>query len=97
MSAYILVCGKITDPERFKPYAIAAAELVAQKGGVYLVRGGATQALEGAWDPENKLVISKWPDRQTALDFWNSPEYREVSAMRKGAGEFTVTLVDGAD
>jgi len=97
MSAYILVCGKIYDFEKFKPYAEAAAKLVAQNGGVYLVRGGETQALEGEWDADNKLVISKWPDRQTALRFWNSPEYREVSALREGCGEFTVTLVDGAD
>ena len=97
MSAYIIVEAQITDFESFKPYAQKAAELVAANGGRYVVRGGDTHSLEGGWDPDTKVVVSEWPDMETARAFWDSPQYREASKMRKGTGKFRVYLVDGID
>jgi uncharacterized protein (DUF1330 family) len=31
---------------------------------------------------------------QAALDFWNSPEYREAVKLREGTGTFRVTLLE---
>ena len=97
MSAYLIVQAKIADMEQFAPYGKIATELVEKNGGRYLVRGGAVTPLEGSWDSETKVVVSVWPDRERALQFWNSPQYREAVKMREGAGEFTITLVEGID
>lgn len=96
MTAYIVVQAKITDMNKFIPYATAAAELVEKNGGQYLVRGGTVTHLEGDWDEETKVVISAWPDRESALQFWHSPQYRETAKLRAGTGEFKVVLVENA-
>ncbi len=94
MAAYIIVQAKITDREKFIPYAKIAADLVEKNGGRYLVRGGAVTSLEGDWDSETAVVISVWPDKESALQFWNSSEYREAAKLREGTGEFSVILVE---
>jgi uncharacterized protein (DUF1330 family) len=94
MSTFMIVQARITQPEKFRAYTAVVPELVARFGGRYRVLGGATTVLEGQW-PEVKTVVSEWPDRERALAFWHSPEYTAAKALREGAGEFTVVLVDG--
>jgi uncharacterized protein (DUF1330 family) len=94
MATFMIVQARITDPVRFKAYTAVVPALVARFGGRYRVLGGATTVLEGQW-PEVKTVISEWPDRAAAEAFWASPEYRAAAALREGAGEFTIVLVDG--
>lgn len=94
MNAYLLIQAHINDPVQFSRYTQVVPDLVQRFGGCYRVLGGKTQVLEGEWS-HPKLVISEWPDVTAALNFWNSPEYREACALRKGAGQFTVVLVEG--
>ncbi|RME67621.1 MAG: DUF1330 domain-containing protein [Alphaproteobacteria bacterium] len=96
MAAYLVVLAEVTDPVGFRDYAAAAADLVARFGGRYLVRGGpGGECLEGDWPDARKLVISEWPDLDTARRFWHSPEYREVKTLRAGKAHVAVRLVDG--
>lgn len=90
----MIVQARITDPARFAAYTRVVPALVSRFGGRYRVLGGATTVLEGAW-PEVKTVISEWPDRNAAMAFWDSPEYRAACDLREGTGEFTIVLVDG--
>ncbi len=92
----MIVQARITQPARFRDYTAVVPALVARHGGRYRVLGGATTVLEGAW-PEVKTVVSEWPDRASALAFWNSADYGAAKALREGAGEFTIVLVDGID
>ena len=94
MSTFMIVQARVTQPELFKRYAAVVPALVARHGGRYRVLGGATQVLEGQW-PEVKTVISEWPDRASALAFWNSADYTRAKALREGTGEFTIVLVEG--
>lgn len=96
MSAYIIVQAKITDPEKFKAYPAEAAKLVAKFGGTYRVLGGTAEGLEGEWS-ESKVVMSEWPDYETALAFWRSPEYSAVKSLREGAADVVVFAVDGVN
>ena len=94
MTTFMIVQARITQPEKFRAYTAVVPALVARFGGRYRVLGAAATLLEGQW-PEVKTVISEWPDRAAALAFWHSPEYTAAKALREGAGEFTVVLVDG--
>jgi uncharacterized protein (DUF1330 family) len=94
MPTYMIVQARITDPVRFQAYTAVVPALVSRFGGAYRVLGGATTVLEGHW-PDVKTVISEWPDRAAAEAFWASPEYRAAVALREGAGEFTIVLVEG--
>ena len=47
MAAYVLVDVDVTDPARYDEYRPLAAASVEQYGGRYVVRGGASEVLEG--------------------------------------------------
>ena len=95
MPAYMVVHAVITDPEQFSRYAQAAAELMNQFGGEYVVRGTPAETLEGEWPHELSTVISKWPSVGAAEFFWHSPEYEQIRRMREGAAEIDVVIFEG--
>jgi uncharacterized protein (DUF1330 family) len=95
MPAYMIVTAKIADREAFiSGYGMAAAKLVAQFGGTYVLRGPGAQLLEGNFGDSASMVISEWPDKAAALAFWNSSEYAEVKALRAGIADCQVLLIE---
>lgn len=94
MAVFMIIQARISDAEKFHAYTAVVPALVARFGGRYRVLGGATTVLEGRW-PEMKTAVSEWPDRAAAEAFWHSPEYRAACALRAGAGEFNIVLIDG--
>ena len=98
MPAYMIVTAAIHDREKFvSGYGAAAAALIPQFGGQYLLRGPGAECLEGEWGDGPSMVISKWPDREAAKAFWNSPEYAEVKKLREGLADVQVLLIDGPE
>lgn len=94
MSAWLIITAKIHDREKFvSGYGPAAAKLVAQFGGRYVVRAPGAQLLEGEGPDGASVVVSEWPDRAAALAFWNSPEYAEVRKLREGLADCSILLV----
>ena len=59
-----------------------------------IVRGSGGEFLEGGWCERASALVSEWPSRQAALDFWSSPEYAAAKTLREGTGHFQVLLVD---
>lgn len=96
MAAYMVIRAHINDAARFARYAEAVPALVERFGGRYLALGGAVETLEGAAETR-KLVISQWPDMQTARAFWRSADYAEIKRLREGAAEVEVVLVEGRE
>jgi len=98
MPAYMIVTASIHDREAFvSGYGARAAELIGQFGGEYLLRGLGAESLEGDFGDGASMVISKWPDREAAKRFWNSPEYAEAKKLREGLADVQVLLIDGPD
>jgi uncharacterized protein (DUF1330 family) len=98
MTAWMIVSAKISDREKFvSGYGVAAAKLVAQFGGRYVIRAPGAEMLEGeGWDGAS-VVVSEWPDKAAARAFWNSPEYAEVKKLRDGLAECSILLVGDGD
>ncbi len=96
MPAYMIISAKISDRDAFiNGYGKAAAALVAQFGGRYVLRAPGVELLEGEFGNGASVVISEWPDKQAARTFWNSPEYAEVKKLRHGLAQCQVLLVEG--
>ena len=96
MPAYMIISAKIADRNAFiNGYGKAAAALVAQFGGRYVLRAPGVELLEGEFGNGASVVISEWPDKQAARTFWNSPEYAEVKKLRHGLAQCQVLLVEG--
>ncbi len=102
MPAYMIVTARIADRDAFiNGYGMAAANLVQQFGGRYVLRGPGATLLEGDFgagglDGGGSMVISEWPDRAAAEAFWNSPDYAQVKKLREGIADCQVLLIEAA-
>ncbi|MEO1167716.1 MAG: DUF1330 domain-containing protein [Pseudomonadota bacterium] len=95
MPAYMIVTAKIADRDAFiQGYGAAAAKLVEQYGGKYVLRGPGAELLEGDFGDGASMVISEWPDKAAAKRFWNSPEYAEAKKLRDGVADVQVLLIE---
>jgi uncharacterized protein (DUF1330 family) len=95
MAAYIVATVTITDPVRFAEYGKSILGLSERFGGEALVRGAISEVLEGDAGIGERVVVSRFPDGAAARAYIASPEYRSASALRAGAANVTMRLVEG--
>jgi uncharacterized protein (DUF1330 family) len=96
MPAYMIITAKIADRDAFiNGYGMAAAKLIVQFGGKYVLRGPGAELLEGNFGDGASMVISEWPDKDRAKAFWNSPEYADIKKLRDGIADVQVLLIEG--
>jgi uncharacterized protein (DUF1330 family) len=67
---------------------------IAAYGGRYVVRGGASEILEGSWLPP-RLVVLEFPTLERPRAWWASPEYAPAKALRQQSARTEMLLVDG--
>ncbi len=94
MAAYIIVRMHVTDAERYKEYTKAAPDVVAQYGGRFIVRGGATVTLEGP-EEKDRIVVLEFPSLDRAKAFYGSEEYTAAAKLREGAASAQFVAVEG--
>ena len=90
---YWIVRMDVRDPEKYKEYAVANAIPFKKYGARFLVRGGKFEKLEGASRARN--VVIEFPSYQTALDCWNSSEYKKALAIRQPISEGDIIVIEG--
>jgi uncharacterized protein (DUF1330 family) len=94
MPAYVVVEVAVHDAQTYERYKQLAPPSIAAYGGRYLVRGGATETLEGVWNPP-RFVILEFPTVERAREWWSSPEYAPAKALRYASAESRMLLVEG--
>jgi uncharacterized protein (DUF1330 family) len=67
--------------------------ILSAHGGRFLVRGGATTALEG--EPWGRTVVLEFPDSVRARAFYDSPDYQDALKIRTSAARARLVLVEG--
>ena len=72
MAAYALVEIDVIDPDTYARYREVAPAIVAAFGGTYLTCGGATETVEGTWQPQ-RLIILEFPSLDRLQAFYNAP------------------------
>ena len=83
-----------TDLERAARYSEMSGPSVERHGGRFLARGGAMYVLEGGWQPE-RLVVIEFESAEAAHAWYDSDDYRAARAVREGAGNWQMVVVDG--
>jgi uncharacterized protein (DUF1330 family) len=96
MSAYLILDIDVHDPDVYKEYVAVAPDFVKRHGGVYRVRGGDPESLEGDWRPA-RIVVIEFPSRDDAMALLSDPEYRDIAANRWNATVSNTILVDGCE
>lgn len=95
MPAYLIAQVKIHDPERYKQYSERTPAIIAQYGGRFVARGGASETLEGSAS-NRRVVIVEFPSMDAARDFYNSPAYQQARAIRTPISEAEFVIVEGS-
>jgi|SRR6187402_1409464 len=94
MSAYLVVEFTVTDAEVYRDQYSAKAGQTAKKYGAEPVAAGAWEILDG--EPTlSSGAIMRFPDREAALSWYNSPEYQELIEVRGAGMDSRFRLVDG--
>ena len=85
----------VSDPEGYKAYMAATPEAHRKYHGHVLVRGGTCETVEGRGRARN--VLREFPDYATALACYRSPEYAKAKALRAGAVDIDIIVIEGYD
>ena len=94
MSAYVIAEVDVHDAALFEEYRKLVPATIAQYGGKYLVRGGATETKEGGWTPK-RMVVLEFPTMDQARKWYHSAEYAPALTMRLKAAKNRMILVEG--
>ncbi|MFU7527792.1 DUF1330 domain-containing protein [Qipengyuania sp. ASV99] len=92
--AYLIAEVEVTNPDEYPAYMEAAAPLIAEYGGRYIVRAGENEVPEGR-PIEGRLVVIEFPDHARLLEFWNSAEYQAIKPLRTDNANSRIILADG--
>ncbi|MDC7786247.1 DUF1330 domain-containing protein [Rhodoplanes sp. TEM] len=93
--AYWVARVDVADPEAYKAYVAANAAAFSKFGARFLVRAGRFEAPEGT--ARSRQVVIEFPDYETALACYRSPEYQAAKALRTATSIGDLVIVEGYD
>ena len=94
MAAYVVVDVTVRDPDRYPEYTRQVPDSLRPYGGRFIVRGGATETLEGDWSPR-RLVIIEFPSAEQARAWYDSSEYAAAKRLRWELADANLLIVEG--
>jgi len=92
---YWVVRVSVEDEEGYPEYVKAGAPVYEKFGGRFVVRGGRCRTMEGKTRPRN--VVVEFPDYDTAVAAYESPEYQAAKAIRERCAEADFLIVEGVE
>jgi uncharacterized protein (DUF1330 family) len=94
VAGYVIVEVEITDPDAYAEYRTRVPATLERYGGRFLVRGGAVETLEGGWQPQ-RIVVLEFPSVERAKEWYTSPEYQEILAIRERHARSRALIIEG--
>jgi uncharacterized protein (DUF1330 family) len=94
---YCIVELDTTEPSWVPAYIQNVTKMVEQRGGRYLARTSTLEKMEGGRALPQILVILEWPSKESAMDFYESEEYRPYRASRIAGAKNEFLLAAGED
>ena len=93
MSVFGIVQVNIHDPSWIEQYVTEVTPLLTKYGGKYLTRTENIELLEGDSKPQ-VAVVSEFPSREHALEFYHSCEYEPYKKARQKGATSQFLIVD---
>ena len=94
MSAYLLVEFTVNDPEMYREkYAPIAGQTAKEHGGEVIAAGN-WEVLHGEGSLTSGALV-RFADRETALNWYDSPEYQQLIDVRNVAMDARFSVLDG--
>jgi uncharacterized protein (DUF1330 family) len=92
---YWIVRVDVNDPDAYRRYIEANAEPIRRFGGRFLVRGGRSEAVEGAARARN--VVVEFESYEAARNAYFDAGYQEAKALREATSETDFLVIEGYD
>jgi uncharacterized protein (DUF1330 family) len=93
---YAIVRVNISDEARYADYRAGTVTSLEPYDGRFIVRGGATECVEGSWDVDRTVVI-EFPSIDQARAWYHSDAYQQLASIRREASAADFVLVEGVD
>ena len=94
-AVYMIGDVDIHNLEEYKKYMEKVKPMIESYNGEYLIRGGEIDALETKlWKP-TRMVLIKFPDKKSALSWYNSEEYKPHKKIRFKNATSNIIIVEG--
>ena len=94
-AVYMIGDVDIKNIEEYKKYMEKVKPMIESYGGEYLIRGGQIDALEtNLWEP-TRMVLVKFPDKEIAMEWYNSDEYKPYKNIRLDNAISNIIIVEG--
>tara|TARA_S200000501_G_scaffold214151_1_gene201093 strand:- start:101 stop:397 length:297 start_codon:yes stop_codon:yes gene_type:complete len=92
---YLLVDVDIHNIDEYKKYLDKVKPMVEKFGGKYLIKGGEIDAKEtDLWKP-TRIVLVQFPNKISALNWYNSEEYRPLKNLRLNNATSNILFIEG--
>ena len=91
--AYVVANFSITDAEGYSAYPPLARPMLAAHGAEVLAVDRDSEVLEGR--AGHNTVVIRFPSKEAARAFYDSPEYREIVALRTDNSDGFLVLIEG--
>ena len=94
---YLLVDVDIHNIDEYKKYLDKVKPMVEKYGGKYLIKGGKIDAKEtDLWKP-TRIVLVQFPNKTSALNWYNSEEYKPLKNLRLNNATSNILFIEGVD
>jgi uncharacterized protein (DUF1330 family) len=93
---YAIARVRISDEERYADYRAGTLDSLEPYEGRFIVRGGATEVVEGSWDVDRTVVI-EFPSIEQARAWYRGEDYQQLASIRREASTADFVLVEGVD
>jgi uncharacterized protein (DUF1330 family) len=94
MSAYVVVEFTVKDPDVYREKYAGNAGKAAKEYGAEVLANSNWEILDGEAGLSSGVIV-KFPDHETALTWYNSPEYQQLIDVRAVAMDARFSLLDG--
>ena len=95
MPALLIADIEVTDVAAYEEYQRGVPEYVAAYEGRFIIRGGRSVTLEGAWQAR-RVVIIEFPSMDRLLAFYDSAEFASLKSLRMHASDSRMVAVEEA-
>ena len=94
MSAHVIVEFTVRDPDVYREKNAGNAGRTAHEYGAEILANSSWEVLARAPVLSSGLIV-QFPDHETALRWYNSPEYQQLIDVRSVAMDARFSLLDG--
>ena len=94
VTVYVVAQLLITDATFYDRYRAQFNVVVSRYTGTVLAADDTPPVVEGNWKQRN-VVLMSFPDEESFLKWWESPEYRTIAKDRRGGSDAVIWMVKG--